>query len=125
MDNNKKHILIVEDEEALRMSLKANLENEGYEVAEAKDGEEGLMSIESHKPDLVLLDIVMPRMDGISLLKKVRANANCADLPIIVLSNLSDSEIVSQAIKNDVHDYLVKSDWKLEDLMVIVKKKLQ
>lgn len=125
MDNNKKHILIVEDEEALRISLKANLENEGYEVTEAKDGEEGLMAIESHKPDLVLLDIVMPRMDGISMLKKVRANANCANLPIIILSNLSGAEIVSQAISNDVHDYLIKSDWKLEDLMVEVKKKLQ
>lgn len=123
--DNKKHILVVEDEEALRMSLKANLENEGYEVSEAKDGEEGLMSIERHKPDLVLLDIVMPRMDGISMLKKVRVNANCKDLPIIVLSNLSGAEIVAQAIKNDVHDYLVKSDWKLEDLMAEIKKKLQ
>jgi len=98
--------------------------NEGFEVIEAQNGEEGLRLALSHKPDLLLLDIVMPKLDGISLMKKIRDDKWGSDVPIVLLTNLSDAEKVSEAAKYGVYDFLVKTDWRLDDIVVLVKEKL-
>lgn len=124
MSENKSTILIVEDEVALREALKDKLEREGFMTAEAKNGEEGLQICESVKPDLVLLDIIMPIKDGITMLKELRETGWGKNVPVILLTNLSDNEKVAEALASGSHDYLVKSDWKLEDVVERIRERL-
>jgi DNA-binding response OmpR family regulator len=121
---NKK-ILIVEDEVSLLMALGEKFSQEGFDIIEAKDGEEGLKMAIKKKPDLILLDIIMPVMDGITMLKKLREAENGKNTPVIVLTNLSDEQAVVESIQNGVNDYLVKTNWSLDDVVKQVKKKLR
>ncbi|MBT3690299.1 response regulator [bacterium] len=121
----KKKILIVDDEAPLSKVLKDKFESTGFEVLTAKNGEEGLMKAVTQKPDLILLDIVMPRLDGMTMLKKLREDEWGKGVEVILLTNLSDNDKVRQALKNNVYDYLIKSNWKLEDLVIKVKEKLE
>ena len=124
MNNHPKKILIIEDEEALRQAMVDKFNREGFFVIEAKDGEEGLdLAIKNH-PDIILLDIIMPKIDGLSMLKQLRSDAWGKDVPILILTNLNDAEYVSQAVENGVYDFLVKSDWQLSTLVEKVKEKL-
>jgi len=117
-----KKILVVEDDPPLLSSLKSKFESEGFDVFIAKDGEEGLAIVKKTKPDLVLIDILLPKMDGISLSKEI-IKLNLGTL-MIFLTNLDDSEHISRAISADVTDYLVKSDWNIDDIVKRVKEKL-
>ena len=118
-------ILIVEDEKDLREVLKTKIENEGFITFVGKDGIEGLELAFEHHPDLILLDMIMPHMDGITMLKRLRKDdAWGKKVPVIILTNLADVSKTSDAVKLKVHDYLVKSDWKLEDLIKKIKDKL-
>jgi len=121
----KKKILIVDDEAPLSKVLKDKFESTGFEVLTAKNGEEGLMKAVTQKPDLILLDIVMPRLDGMTMLKKLREDEWGKGVEVILLTNLSDNDKVRQALKNNVYYYLIKSNWKLEDLVIKVKEKLE
>lgn len=125
MSNDKNTILIVEDEVALREALKDKLERENFEIVEAKNGQEGLQVCESVKPDLILLDIVMPVKDGLTMLKELRETDWGKNLPVILLTNLSDNEKVAEALASGSHDYLVKSDWKLEDVVERIRERLK
>ena len=123
MENNKK-ILVVEDEISLRGALSNKLAREGFVVLEAKNGEEGLEMALSAHPDLILLDIVMPVMDGMTMLQKLREDAWGAEAKIFILTNLSDTNKVADAIMQGSYDYLVKTDWTLEDIVDRISKKL-
>jgi len=120
-----KTILIVEDEESVLIALKDKLILEGFTVIEAKNGEEGLSSALSQHPDLILLDIVLPKMDGMSVLKKLREDSWGKSALVIVLTNLSDTEKVSEALKNQAMTYLIKSDWDLDEVIGKIKEKLK
>jgi len=120
----KKSILIVEDEISLSSALNDKLTNVGYDVALAKNGVEGLEAIKKHKPDLILLDVVMPVMDGMTMLGELRKTTDTSDIPVIILSNLSDNEDVLHAMENNTYDYLIKSDISLEAVLERVKAKL-
>ena len=123
--SEKKKILIVEDEIAMMEALAQKFRNEGFEVVEAHDGEEGLEQALKEQPDLIMLDIIMPKMDGITLLKKIReSNDWGSDVPVIMLSNLSDTDNVSEAARYKVFDFLVKTDWRLDDVVKLVREKL-
>ncbi len=122
--NNQKKILIVEDEMPLANAIKDKLSKEGFSCILAKNGEEGLEMALSEKPDLVLLDIIMPRMDGMTMLSELRKDKWGMEVPVILLTNLSESKKVDEATAHQVYDYLVKSDWKLEDVVEKVKEKL-
>lgn len=117
-------ILIVEDEKPLLHALEDKLILEGFEVILAGNGQEGLNLALSKKPDLILLDIVMPIMDGMEMLGRLRSDSWGAEVPVILLTNLSEGEKVKAALKSGVHDYLVKSDWKLEDVVAKIRGKL-
>lgn len=119
-----KKILIVEDEVAVRRVLVDKFEREGFATLSANDGVEGLQVALANKPDLILLDIIMPKMDGISMLKKLRQDGWGRTVPVMVLTNLSGSEKVASALLNGAYDYIVKSDIKLEDLVNKVRAKL-
>jgi len=116
---NKKKILIVEDETSLRNALRDKFTWEGFAVIEAKNGEEGLEIALREHPDLILFDIVMPVMDGMTMISKIRIDAWGKDAKVIVLTNLSDV-----AIAHGSYDYLVKSDWKIEDVVARVRERL-
>ena len=121
---DKKTILICEDEVPMLKTLSKKFKNEGFAVVEAQNGEEGLNQAFANKPDLILLDIIMPKMDGVELMKKIRDDKWGADVPIVMLTNLSDAEKVSEAAKYRVYDFLVKTDWRLDDIISLVKEKL-
>jgi DNA-binding response OmpR family regulator len=118
-------VLIVEDEKALRTALTARFEREGFEVLEAPDGKEGLAIALREHPHMILLDIIMPVMDGLTMLDLLRENAWGRTAPVIALTNLSEWGDVNHAVDKNVHDYLVKSDWSLDDIVKKVRSKLQ
>jgi DNA-binding response OmpR family regulator len=124
MENNNKKILIVEDENTLRQAMADKFMREGFKVLEASDGETGLDKAIKEHPDIILLDIIMPKVDGLSMLKQLRADSWGTNVPVLVLTNLNDAEYVAKAMESGVYDFLVKSDWKLDDLVQRVKNKL-
>ncbi len=122
--NEKNKILIVEDEIFLLKSLADEFTAAGFEVFQAKNGEEGLRLATNNFPDLIMIDILMPKMDGITMLKKIREQEKNKKTPVIVLTNLSDTETITKALENGAYDYLVKSDWEPKTLVKRVKEKL-
>ncbi|OHA47658.1 MAG: hypothetical protein A2806_03510 [Candidatus Terrybacteria bacterium RIFCSPHIGHO2_01_FULL_48_17] len=117
-------ILIVEDEDLIAQSLIMRLEKEGYEALRAENGFEGLRAAIKNKPDLILLDILMPQMDGLAMLKKLREHDWGKNARVVLLTNLDDVENIAQAAEYGVADYLVKSDWELDDVVQKIKDKL-
>ncbi len=122
MINKKRKILIVEDEKALLKVLSDKFKREDFTVFEAGDGEEGLQSALRNKPDLVVLDIIMPSMDGLTMLKKLREDRWGNSVPVLILSNLSDPQQIQEATGRGVIEYLVKSNWGLDDVVDKVKQ---
>lgn len=125
MPTQTKHIiLIVEDETSLRNALQKKLTHEGFSVLEAKDGQEGLeVSLREH-PDLILLDNMMPKMDGMTMLKKMREDGWGKSAKVIILSNLSENEKVAEAMSHETFDYIVKSDSTIEHVVEAVRTHL-
>src|SRR5882762_3651138 len=107
-----KNVLIIEDEQSILRLLSDELKRGGYGVTTAMDGVAGLEKALSEHPDIILLDIIMPKMDGITMLKKLREQDDWGKIvPVIILSNLGDSSHIFDSLQQGVHDYLVKSDW--------------
>jgi len=125
MEPSQTKILIVEDEEILLTALSEELKQEGFVVVGAKDGVEGVETAVKEKPDLVLLDLVMPRLDGIGALKQMKENALIKDIPVVILTNLSDYDKISDALSLGAMDYLVKANYRLEDLVNKIKTVLE
>lgn len=121
----KKKILVVEDDRFVLGLLSGALAKKGFEVIQAASGDQGLNSALKEHPDLILLDIVLPQMDGITMLKKLRLDEWGKDVPVIILTNFSNVEQVSEALESGVRDYIVKADWKLEELIKRVEEKLR
>lgn len=120
----RKKILIVEDDIPTINALVQKCDTTEFEVLRAKNGKEGLFMALSEHPDVILLDIVMPVMDGIAMLKRLREDEWGKGAKIIMLTNLTDEIQVMEAVQNGVFDFLVKSDWKIEDIMEKIKEKL-
>lgn len=120
-----KRILIVEDNTTLVKALSISLKEEKFEVYEAHNGEEGLASAEKLLPDLILCDINMPKMDGLTMLSRIRGTKWGKNLLFIMLTNYSDQQKISEALSNSVFTYLVKSDWDLSQIVDEVKKNLK
>ena len=120
-----KKILIVEDEISLLNILVDKFTDEGYAVTKSVDGKDGLNKAISEHPDLILLDINLPVMNGIEMLKELRKDEYGKDAEIILLTNYDDYHMVTDALALGAHDYLVKSDWKLEDIVKMVSEKLK
>lgn len=117
-----KKILIAEDEEVLLNVLKDRFEAEGWEVAIAKDGEETIAAIEKTPFDLVLLDLLMPKIDGFEVLKEVKSNPELKDVPIMVLSNLGGDEDIKKAMALGADDYYVKTQHPMSEIVEKAKK---
>lgn len=119
-----KKILIVEDEVELNNVIAEQFLAKDFEVFKAFDGVEGLEMSLKHHPDVILLDIIMPKMDGLSMLDKLRVDNWGKNANVILLTNLSDNEKVAEAMKHQTYDYLVKSDWNINDVIELVMKRI-
>ena len=115
-------ILVVDDAAAVREPIAAALRLAGYRTATAVDGKQALVAVLKEKPDLILLDLAMPVMDGMEYLAALRALPWTASTPVIVLSAGADRELVSRAAKFQVKDYLLKSALSLPELLKRVKQ---
>jgi DNA-binding response OmpR family regulator len=126
-ESNKPAILIVEDETALLKVYADELGDEGFRVLRAHNGQEGLALARREKPDLILLDILMPVMDGLTMMDKLReTDIYGKNVPIILLTNLSASEekIMQAITRNEPAYYLIKSDWTLQDIVEKIRERL-
>ena len=123
-DDRRKYILIVEDDEFISDVYQRKLLLEGFEVALAKDGEEALRTIRERRPDLVLLDIMIPLKDGFQVLSDLRADAGLSDIRVVVMSNLSQGKDIAHAKELGALDYIVKSNIALSDMVQRIRKAL-
>jgi DNA-binding response OmpR family regulator len=123
----KTKILIVEDEEIIRKAYADELTDKGFAVLEAGNGQDGLDVAVSQKPDLILLDILMPVMDGLTMMAKLREKSQYGKaVPIILLTNLSAGEerILESITKNEPAYYLIKSDWDMSAIVAKIRERL-
>ena len=126
MDTDQKtKILIVDDESSLRNVLKDKMIHEGFAALTANNGEEGLKVGIKEKPDLILLDVIMPKINGIEMLKKLREDDWGKTVPVLLLSNDDDPEHIRETLKDNATDYLIKSDWGLEDIIKKIRETLR
>lgn len=122
---NKKILLLVEDDFFLRGLMCKKLELEGYVVIEAENGKFALEELKKNNIDLMLLDLVMPEMDGFEVLEIVSKDSKLSQIPIIILSNLGQKERVDRAIALGVKDYIVKAHFTPGEIVEKVKKQLK
>ena len=120
-----KKILIIEDDTNLQSQLAGVFKDDGFQVTLAGDGGKGLMLALVEHPDMILLDIILPKMDGITMLKKLRKDEWGKNVPVIILSNLDTVEDLSKAMEGGAFKYLVKTDWELKDIVIKVKEALE
>lgn len=119
-----KKLLIIEDEQTLLEALSDVLEAEKFKVIQAVDGEDGLKKALAEKPDLILLDISLPKLNGIEMLDALRKDQWGKDVSVIILTNDKSTHTIEQAITHNSFEYIVKSDWSLENIVAKVKDKL-
>ena len=123
MNLNKK-ILVIEDEATLQKALNEILSKEGYEVVSSLDGLRGLELAQKENPDLILLDIILPKMDGFEVLRRIKENDKISKIPVIILTNLSDVNDIQKALDLGATTYLVKADFHIEDVLKKIEKVL-
>lgn len=119
-----KKILIIEDEEILSNLLDKKLKEMGYETSLAFDGEAGVKKIKEEKPDLVLLDIIMPKKGGFEVLEEMQKDDEMKKVPVIIISNSGQPVEISRALDLGVKDYLIKTQFDPNEVIEKVKKQL-
>jgi len=118
-------ILIIEDDKFLRELIARKLSNENFDIEQAVDGEEGLKKIKATSPDLVLLDLILPGIDGFEVLSKMKQDSSLSSMPVIILSNLGQREDVEKGLKLGAVDYLVKAHFTPNEIITKVKGALK
>ena len=109
-------ILLAEDDRILRKAGETSLKRKGYEVIAAVDGEDALAKAREQKPDLILLDVMMPKMQGFEVLHALKGDPSVSDIPVIMLTNLESAADIKRAADAGAHSYLVKSNMNLDEL---------
>lgn len=115
-------VLIVEDEEALANIVKEEFRGAGYDVKIAKDGEEALKTAKSFHPNVILLDLILPKKNGLDVLAELKADSDLSDITVIVLSNLAEDESIKKAIALGAEDYFVKTQHSIYEVIEKVQK---
>ena len=124
MQSKKIKILLIEDDLFLSGIFLSKFELEGFEIISAKDGEEGLKLARQEKPEAILLDILLPKKNGFSVLEELKENPTTKNIPVIVMTNLSEDHDVKRAAGLGATDYLVKSNFLPNEVVEKVKKVL-
>jgi len=117
----KKNILIIEDDEFFRELISKKLISSGFKITEAIDGKTGLLRVKESKPDLILLDILLPGIDGFEVLSTLKEDSGTLSIPVIILSNLSSKEDVDKGLKLGASDFLIKSQVDSEEVITKIK----
>jgi DNA-binding response OmpR family regulator len=112
-----KKILIIEDDKFLRKVITQKIVKEGYEIAEAIDGEKGFEVAKAEKPDIILLDLILPGMDGFEVLARLKSDQETVKIPVIILSNLGQKEDAEKGLKMGAVDYLVKAHFTPSEII--------
>jgi DNA-binding response OmpR family regulator len=120
-----KTILFIEDESVLQKTFGEILKQEGYEMISALDGESGLRLAKDKKPDLILLDLILPEMHGFEVLKGLKEDKETKEIPVIVLTNLERIEDIDRALELGATTYLVKARYSLEEVVEKIKKAIE
>lgn len=121
----KKRILVIEDDQSMQNIYKTKLQQEGYEVLHALDGEEGVRKAKNENPDLVILDLILPKIDGFEVLKQIKKDKKTSDIPVIILSNLGQKEDLEKGLALGADDYLIKAMHPITDVLLKIRKQLQ
>ncbi len=119
-----KKILLIEDEEIMIDLLQRKLTMEGYEISVTRDGEEGLKAMREVKPDLILLDIIMPKMGGFEVMTEMQKDKTLAKIPVIVISNSGQPVEIDRAQKLGAKDWLIKTEFDPQEVVEKVKKQI-
>jgi DNA-binding response OmpR family regulator len=120
----KKKIVLIEDDQILLKALNMELLKQGYEILSSIDGQNGLALVKKEMPDLIILDLVLPKMHGFNVLEMLKVDANTRKIPVIILSNLGQIDDVKKGIKLGAEDYYIKASTDLSDLSKKIKKLL-
>ena len=120
----KKKILVVEDDKFLRDLIVQKLEDEGFDVSEAVNGEEGVKMAAEELPHIILLDLILPGMDGFAVMEEIRKSPKTKNIPIIILSNLGQKEDVERGLSLGATDFLIKAHFTPGEIIEKVKKTL-
>lgn len=119
-----KKILLIEDEEILINLLQRKLTQEGYEVSVARDGEEGLRLMRETRPEIILLDIVMPKMGGLEVMEIMQKDKELKNIPVVIISNSGQPVEIDKARKLGVKDWLIKTEFDPQEVVDKVKKQI-
>ncbi|MDP3982259.1 MAG: response regulator [bacterium] len=114
-------ILIVEDDKFLRELIVQKLGKEGYDLVEAIDGEDGVAQAKKEVPDLILLDLILPGIDGFEALTQIKADATVSKIPVIILSNLGQKDDIERGLKIGAQDYLIKAHFTPGEIVEKIK----
>lgn len=125
MPKKKIHVLIVEDDSFLANIYKTKFEMEGFKVSVAENGELGLKEAKKKLPELILLDILLPKMDGFTVLEHLKEDEELKSIPVILLTNLGQKDDVDKGLKLGASDYLIKAHFKPSETVEKVKKVLK
>jgi DNA-binding response OmpR family regulator len=118
-------VLIIEDDKFLRELIVAKLKKENYVISEAIDGEEGIKKIKEESPDLILLDLILPGIDGFEVLSQIKSDPTVSSIPIIILSNLGQREDIDKGLALGANDYLIKAHFTPGEIIEKVKSILK
>ena len=117
-----KKILFIEDESTIQKAISRYLEQEGYKVKNALDGEIGLKSAKEIKPDLILLDLILPKKDGFDVLRELKKDESTKNIPVIALTNLEESDNIEKVLALGATAYLIKANYSLEEIAKKIKQ---
>jgi DNA-binding response OmpR family regulator len=115
-------ILVVEDDKFLRELISQKLTREGYDVKEAIDGEDGVVKVKEEKPDIILLDLILPGMDGFEVLAKIKDDPEVENIPVVILSNLGQRDDVERGLKLGAVDFLIKAHFTPGEIIEKIEK---
>jgi len=121
----KRKIAFIEDEEGLVFALRKKLKDEGFDLITANNGIDSLALIEKEKPDMILLDIVLPKMEGFTVLRELKKTKSIKNIPVIVLSNLGQDEDVAKAMHLGAVDYMIKAETEMDIIIQKINKYLK
>lgn len=117
-------IVCAEDDKLISASLIEGFKSAGFDAIPAYDGEEAVAKIIEHKPDIALLDIMMPKLDGLGVVWELKANPETTNIPLVMLTNLSDADTISKILEAGITDYLLKSEQSVDQIVEKVKEVL-
>ena len=125
ISNGAKKILLIEDEKVITELLSDRILREGYEVIVADNGEDGLRKIKENKPDLILLDIIMPKMDGFEVMEEKNKDPELRNIPVVIVSNSGQPVELDRAKELGAKDWLIKTEFDPQEVIEKIKKQIE